>query len=74
MYKMLKYRAVALGKAERVNELYAGVITKQLRHREEQNKGTRAQSVWLREQFSWTIQMEKRFFLSDKAEILGFSL
>lgn len=39
---MLKYRAVALGRAERVNDLYAGVITKPLRHREEQNKGTRA--------------------------------
>lgn len=54
---MLKYRAVALGRAERENDLYAGVITKQLRHQEEQNKGTRAESVCQREQFSWTFQM-----------------
>lgn len=71
---MLKYRAVALGKAERVNELYAGVITKQLRHREEQNKDTRAESVWQREQFSWTFQIGEKVFVSDTAEILGFSL
>lgn len=72
MYKMLKCRAVALGKAERVNELYAGVITKQLRHREEQNKGTRAVGLTknnLAGLFKW-----RKGFSYLTAEILGFSL